>query len=74
MIALQCTQPLSLHGARVRMLYSRILLDIRSHASSLEASKPVINSIPLSSPLFSPVDTINHVATLKASVSSYLDR
>ena len=45
--------------------------DIGSHACSLEASRRVTNDIPLGSPLFLPVHTVNCVQTLKEPTSVF---
>jgi hypothetical protein len=64
-LAMVCNESL-LHGARFRQKFS--LEDaIGPHASSLEASRRVTNGIPLGSPLFLPVHTVNCVQTLKAN-------
>jgi hypothetical protein len=53
----------------VRVFRQKFTLEdaIGSHACSLQASRRVTNGIPLESPLFLPVHTVNRVQTLKVN-------
>jgi hypothetical protein len=56
----------------VRVFRQKFTLEdaIGSHACSLEASRRVTIGIPLGSPLFLPVHTVNCVQTLKGMIST----